>query len=110
MSCFNPFDIVPFSYLFKLILVWVLFEGAAMTYTGYGRLLVHGFGLYACVLWFMGALRFVAWTFSLPIDARAFDNIFNYAYLIYGTLACIAPLFYLSVCRNATRRDSVEQN
>lgn len=90
-----------FSYPCKLFLVWLLWEGAAASYVGNWRVLTRGFGLYALALWFMGALRLVAWTFALPLDTEAFDEAFRYAYLVYGMLACTTPMFYLFFTRRS---------
>ena len=56
-------------------------------------------------LWSMGALRFVAWTFGLPIDLMAFDSVFNWTFQIYGASFCIfyTLLLVLRKPLNATK-------
>lgn len=94
-----------FSYLCKLFLIWLLWEGAAVSYVGDWRVLTRGFGFYALALWFMSALRLVGWTFALPLNAETFDEAFRYAYLVYGMLACTTLMFYLFFTRRSPAGD-----
>lgn len=104
MRPFSPFAAAAFAYPIKLVCVWLLFEGAVCS-IGSHRISTHGFGLCALFLWFMGALRFVAWTFGLPIDLMAFDSVFNWTFQIYGASFCIfyTLLLVLRKPLNATK-------